>query len=139
MKIKIPFIIIIMFFSALNIYSQVAVIANKSVPDNSLTSAQLTEIFMLNKKTWEDGSKIVVFDLKVKEGTTEKFYESLGKLHADFKKMWMKLQLTGEGSAPAALASEDEVLSKVASTPGAIGFVNSSKANSTVKVLQTIK
>lgn len=139
MKIKIPFIIIIMFFSALNIYSQVAVIANKSVPDNSVTSAQLAEIFMLNKKTWGDGSKIVVFDLKVKEGTTEKFYESLGKLHTDFKKMWMKLQLTGEGSAPAALASEEEVLSKVASTPGAVGFVNSSKANNTVKVLQTIK
>lgn len=139
MKIKIPYIIIIMFFSALNIYSQVAVIANKSVPDNSVTTAQLTEIFMLNKKTWGDGSKIVVFDLKVHEGTTEKFYESFGKLHTDFKKLWMKLQLTGEGSAPTALASEDEVLAKVASTPGAVGFVNSSKANSSVKVLQTIK
>lgn len=139
MKIKILVVIAVIIFSSVNIYSQVAVIANKSVPDNSVTSAQLTEIFSLNKKNWADGSKIVVFDLKVHEGTSEKFYESLGKLHADFKKLWMKLQLTGEGTAPAALASEDEVLAKVASTPGAVGFVNSSKANNTVKVLLIIK
>jgi ABC-type phosphate transport system substrate-binding protein len=55
------------------------------------------------------------------------------------KKLWMKVQLTGEGQPPTGVGSEDEVLSKVASTPGAIGFVSSDKVNGSVKVLLTIK
>lgn len=54
------------------------------------------------------------------------------------KKLWMKQQLTGEGIAPEALGSEDEVLNKVASTPGAIGFIDAKKVNDKVKVLLTI-
>jgi ABC-type phosphate transport system substrate-binding protein len=55
------------------------------------------------------------------------------------KKVWMKLQLTGEGQAPEGLGSDDEVVSKVASTPGAIGYVDAAKVNDNVKVLLEIK
>lgn len=139
MKIKLSIITVFFFFLAENSYSQVVVIVNKSVPDNSLTANQLLDIYSLSKKKWSDGNNIVVFDLKSHEATAEKFYGFIGKSHSDIKKLWMKLQLTGEGSAPAALSSDDEVLSKVASTPGSIGFVGSSKTNNNVKELVTIK
>ena len=44
--------------------AQVAVIANPSVTENSLDANTLLSIYMLNKRNWSDGSRIVVFDLK---------------------------------------------------------------------------
>jgi hypothetical protein len=44
----------------------------------------------------------------------------------------------GEGSPPEPAGSEAEVLSKVAKTPGAIGFVRSDMAGDSVKVLAVI-
>ncbi len=47
--------------------------------------------------------------------------------------------LSGDGQAPDALGSEDEVVNKVASTPGAIGYVSADKAGDNVKILLVIK
>ncbi len=51
------------------------------------------------------------------------FYEELGRTPLEMRKLWMRVQLSGEGRAPVTLSSETEVAEKVASTPGAIGFV----------------
>ena len=134
---KMLIIALVVIFSG-SVFAQVAVIANKSVSDASLDSKKVEEIYSLKLKTWSDGKSITLFAYKSDNGTVEKFYSSMGKSSSDMKKLWMKLQLTGEGTAPEALGSEDEVLNKVASTPGAIGFVDASKVNGNVKVLLTI-
>jgi ABC-type phosphate transport system substrate-binding protein len=130
-------LVIVLFFTVCS-YSQVAVIANKSVGESSITAGKAGEIYSLKVKTWGNGTGIVRYTLKSESETTAKFFGAIGKSSADMKKLWMKLQLTGEGQAPEALASEDEVINKVASTPGAIGFVSASKVNDKVKVLLTI-
>jgi len=50
----------------------------------------------------------------------------------------MRVQLSGNGKAPEALGSDDEVLEKVGATPGAIGFVSAGKVKGNVKVVVTI-
>lgn len=119
-------------------FGQVAVIANKSVADNALTVNKVDDIYSLRAKTWSDGKAIVPITLKNESDVTNKFFSTIGKSFLDAKKAWMRAQLTGEGQAPEGLASDDEVVSKVASTPGAIGFVSSAKVNGNVKVLLTI-
>ena len=52
---------------------------------------------------------------------------------------WMKNMLSGEGDPPEALSSESDMLSKVAKTPGAIGFVSEKIASSDVKILIIIE
>ena len=126
------------FFIAANMSAQVAVIANKSVADSKIDVSKVTEIYLLKAKTWSDGKAIVPFTLKSDNDASNKFFDAIGKSSMEMKKVWMKLQLTGEGIAPEGLGSEDEVLNKVASTPGAIGFVSASKVNDKVKVLLTI-
>lgn len=138
MKINKFLITALLLLITISSYGQVAVIANKSVPENSISQSQLTDIYMLRSKTWSNGSAIVPLTIKTDNNTTNKFFAAVGKSSMEMKKEWMKIQLTGEGMAPEGLGSEAEMLTKVASTPGAIGFVDQSKVTGDVKVLLTI-
>jgi ABC-type phosphate transport system substrate-binding protein len=122
-----------------NSYAQVAVIANKSVPVSSISAGQLTEIYLLHTKTWSNGKAVIPVTLKTDNETSKKFFGTVGKSSMEMKKFWMKAELTGEGQSPAGFGSDEEVLNKVASTPGAIGFVDADKVNDNVKVLMKIK
>ncbi len=129
--------IVLMLYTASS-YAQVAVIVNKSVSASSLSAAKLLDIYSLSTKDW-GGSKVVVYDRKSDDDTKSKFYNYVGKPAAEMKKVWMRVQLAGEGKAPEALASDDEIVKKVASTPGAIGYVSADKVTGDVKVVATIK
>ncbi len=117
--------------------AQVAVIVNKSVGASSLTSAQCAAIYSLDNKTWPNGDKVVVFDSK-NSTTKAKFFGFIGKTDAELKKIWMRVQLSGGGKAPEGLASDEEIVGKVASTPGAIGYVGAAAAGGNVKVVVTV-
>lgn len=137
MKFNTIYMLILILILTISSYAQVAVVANKSVSDGSVNASKLSDIYILKAKTWSNGQGIVLFTLK-DDNTANKCFGSFGKSSAELKKLWMKLQLTGEGQAPEAVGSDDEILNKVASTPGAIGFVNAGKVNDKVKVLLTI-
>jgi hypothetical protein len=118
-------------------YSQVAVIANKNMSMQISSTQQVSDIYTLDIKT-AGSSKLVVFDVKNEE-LKGKLLAAIGKTSADLKKIWMKAQLSGDGNAPEALSSEAEVVTKVASTTGGIGYVSSSNVTPDVKVLYTLK
>lgn len=119
--------------------SQVAVIANKSVPIEEVKQAELLDFYTGDVKRWNDTLPVVVFDLKPKDEIKESFYKYLGKSTSRMKSIWMKNLLSGQGEPPAALQSEEEIVAKVAATPGAIGFVRKEKAGKSVKVLLVIE
>jgi len=118
--------------------AQVSIITNTSSPEMKLDGIKLSNIFSLVITKWENGNKITLFDNSNGDART-KFYNFISKDPITIKKEWLKKQLMGEGKAPEVLGSDSEVISKVASTPGAIGFVSSSSVNNTVKVLLEIK
>ena len=136
MKKIIVLMIILLPVIAFNVNGQVSLIVNKSVNIESLDKSQLLDIFSLTSKKWNDGEKIVVFDLKGDSPAKSAFYDILEKSPNDLKKIWMRKQLTGEGKAPAALSSDYEMLERVATTPGAIGYVAESVANDRVKIIK---
>lgn len=127
-----------LFLLAINIQAQVAVVGNKSVSESSINISQLNDIYSSKVKNWKDGSKIIRFTSKTDDAISDKLFGAIGKSSIDMKKLWMKLQLTGEGMAPEALGSDEEVINKVSSTPGAIGFIDAKKVNDKVKVLLKI-
>ena len=118
--------------------AQVAVIANKSVPWDTLKKSQLLDFYTGDVKSWGNDVRVVVFDLKPKGEVRDAFYEFLGKPSSRMKSIWMKKMLSGEGEPPEALKTEEEMLQKVASTPGAIGFISRAKTNDEVKTLLII-
>ena len=117
----------------------VAVIAHPSVPEKELNKTKLLDIYSGDVKNWSDGRPVVVLDLKPTGDIKETFYKFIGKSPSRMKSVWMKRMLSGEGDPPQAVESEAEMVRKVASTPGAIGFVSRAAVNDTVKTLAIIE
>jgi len=119
--------------------AQVAVISNKSVKAEKISKNEILDFYSGDVKKWEHGEPVVVFDLQERNKVKETFYEFLGKSPSRMKSIWMKKLLSGEGDPPQSLKSDEEMLKKVAETPGALGFVNNEKVNTKVKVLVVIE
>ena len=136
-KLLLLFILIIPGFVG-NVYSQIAVIANKSVPVDSIKKSELLDFYTGDIKKWQDKTPVIVLDLKPKNTVRESFYEFLGKSPSRMKSIWLKKMLSGEGDPPESLNSQEEVLTTVTKTPGAIGFVAQDKTSDKVKTLLII-
>ncbi len=120
-------------------FSQVAVIANKSVPVDTIKKSELLDFYTGDIKKWKDEQPVVILDLKPRGDTKKAFYKFLGKSPSRMKSIWLKMMLSGEGDPPLSMRSEDELLKKVASTPGALGFVSQRRATGDVKTLFLIE
>ncbi len=118
---------------------QVAVIAHKSVPVDSISKSELLDLYTGETSIWRDGEPVVVFDLKENGKTRKTFYKFLGMASSRIKSIWLKRMLLGEADPPESLKSEEELLRKISTTQGAIGFLDRSKPNGTVKILMTIQ
>lgn len=117
--------------------AQVAVVAHKSVPVDALDAATLESFYNLDTNTWSDGSAVTLLDQKSDTATKSAFYEFIGGSAREYKKVWLRKKLSGEGRPPNMCGSDAEVLQKVASTPGAVGYVSASSVTDDVKVIAT--
>jgi ABC-type phosphate transport system substrate-binding protein len=106
-------------------YAQVVVIANKSAPVSKISAGSLLQIYLMKNTKWGDGAKIVVYYSR-QQSICQKMCEFIGMDIVDLRKRWMQMQLSGEGKAPEAVDNDQEMIEKVESTMGAIGYVNAS-------------
>ena len=118
--------------------TDVAVIVHPGVASDTLSKQRLHDYYIGDSRSWSDGMPVVLIDLKRKGAAKRAFYKFLGKSPSRMKSIWMKNMLAGEGNPPEALLSEEEVLEKVATTPGALGFVSVDKTDEGVKTLIVI-
>jgi ABC-type phosphate transport system substrate-binding protein len=115
--------------------ADVSVIANASVKVTEVSSNELRDLFLGDKSALE-GSKAIPVTLS-KGGTHEAFLEQyVGKTDAAFKALWRKQVFTGKGTMPRSFDTEEALVAFVNATPGAVGYVSSSKAGAGVKVLK---
>lgn len=129
--------IIFFIFIAFTTYSfaqEYAIIANKSVSESSIDKGTLAKIMDLNTTTWSNGSKIVIFDYK-DNAAKSSYYSYIGRSENALKKLWLKKKLTEGATTPIQVSDDNEMLNKVASTSGALGYIPASKVNDSVKVL----
>ena len=119
--------------------AQVAIIAHKSVPTDTITRNALLDFYALDIKKWHNGNPVVVKDLQQKGEVRTLFYDYLRKSPSRMKSIWLKKMLSGESDPPEALTSEAQMLKTIASTPGAIGFIAESNVQGDVKRLLVIR
>jgi len=137
MKILIPIVSYFIFWSLCS-FGQVAVIANKDVPADTITKSELIDMYTLEIGLWDSGRNIVVFDLKPKGEVKDTFYNYLGKSTSRMKSIWMKKLLSSGDDPPPAIESESLMLEKIKKTSGAIGYISSAMVDEEVKILVTI-
>lgn len=116
---------------------QISVVANKSVPVDTLEQAELYQLFSGGREYWSSEMRVVIVDLAQKGEVRDSFYNFLGKTSSRMRSIWLRRKLTGEGELPISVENEMLLLKTVAETPGAIGFLSEASAESDgdVKVL----
>ena len=108
---------------------QIAVIVAKTHPAERLSRADLARIYQRRQRFWNNGAKIVPFNLAAEHPIRRQFSVHIfNQSPEDMQDYWDTQYFHGV-SPPYALASEEAVVQFVANTPGAIGYVPASIVN----------
>lgn len=113
--------------------NSVTVLAHNNVNITELTSAQLRKIFSMRQTVWPDGQPITVFVLPSQHPAHHSLCKDILKMFPyQIERIWNKLAYSGLGEKPIEVISEQQMLEKLATTPGAIGYViDSTNLNNT--------
>jgi hypothetical protein len=112
------------------------VIANSSVGASSISVDELKAVFLQEKSSLSDGSRVVPVIAKGGQAHEAFVKQYLGKTEDALMTYYRSLVFTGKGLMPKTLASDAEMLTYVAKTKGAVGYVSSSAGAEGVKVLE---
>jgi ABC-type phosphate transport system substrate-binding protein len=114
------------------------VVVHSSRTLTTATKAQLSDIFLGHTTLWaDDGSRILPVDQVETSPLRQDFSRRVHKRAASaVRSYWLQLMYSGRGVPPIEKATDDEVIAYVASHPGAVGYVTSSKSTDSVKVLR---
>lgn len=120
--------------------AQVAVIVNPKSSLASMTPEQVAAIFMGKSATLPSGATAQPADLPEASAARELFYsKAAGKTSAQVKATWARLTFSGKASPPKELPTAADVKKHVASNPDAIGYIEKSAVDGTVKVVLTVE
>lgn len=118
---------------------EIVIVTHPSVSNiqKNISKNSLRAIFGMRLKTWADGSTIKVFVLSDDDQLHQHFSkEKLNVFPYQLRLAWDRLVFSGMGQSPTKVNSEEEMLEKVADTPGAIGYLRRHSINDTINVLQ---
>jgi ABC-type phosphate transport system substrate-binding protein len=114
--------------------AQVIVVANSSVSADSISKAELRDVF-LGASTSVHGSRVKPVLLKEGPTHTDFVTNYVGRAPVAFIMVWRGLVLSGQATMPKTLDTDAAVVDYVARTPGAIGYVSKGSSHDAVKVL----
>jgi ABC-type phosphate transport system substrate-binding protein len=113
------------------------IVTNPGVNEKTLSKSSLRAIFGMRLHTWPDGTAVRVFVMPDDAPLHAAFSkEKLNVFPYQLRSAWDRLVFSGTGQAPGTVTSPEEMLAKIASTPGAIGYLNKSMTDGRVNVLQ---
>ncbi len=113
------------------------VVTNIEVPEKALSINSLRSIFSMHLKTWPNGTKIRVFVFPDDDRLHKSFSkEKLKVFPYQLRSTWDRLVYSGTGQAPITVNSAEEMLARVANTPGAIGYLWRANISENVNVLE---
>ena len=123
--------------SAQGVDRSLRVVVNKENKLASLTTDDLTRIFLGKKTLWDSGTRIVPVMPEEESPTGELFLSgTLKKSVSQFRAYWKRLLFSGGGAVPKVFRNHDQLLDFVARQPGAIGVVEASAVDDRVRVLE---
>jgi len=123
--------------SAQGVDKSLRVVVNKENKLASLTTDDLTRIFLGKKTLWDSGTRIVPVMPEEESPSGELFLTgTLKKSVSQFRAYWKRLLFSGGGAVPKVFRNHDQLLDFVARQPGAIGIIEASAVDDRVRVLE---
>ncbi|GHC91155.1 hypothetical protein GCM10007320_39910 [Pseudorhodoferax aquiterrae] len=119
--------------------AQVAVVVGAKSGTAAMTAEQVAGIFLGKSNQLPSGAAAAAADLPESAAVREQFYSKVtGKSSAQVKAGWSRLVFSGKATPPKELASAAEVKSFVAANPDAIGYIEKSAVDGSVKVVLNV-
>lgn len=116
--------------------AEVVVVVGAKNPAPSLTREQVSEIFMGKVTAMPGGGNVELLDQADSNPIREEFYSKvIGKSAAQAKAYWAKLAFTGRGTPPRENANSAEIKKALAANPRALGYIEKSTVDDSVRVL----
>lgn len=114
------------------------VVGHLGVSPQALSTAQLQAIFSMRTRTWPNGAPVRVLVLPDNNKLHHAFVAKwLNLLPFQLRRAWDRLVFSGIGRAPETVQTEQEMLTRVAATPGSIGYLSQGLVDASIYVVQT--
>lgn len=114
--------------------SAATVLVHDSVPLDSLSQAQLRNIFTLRQTQWPDGTAVRVIVLPDSASSHQRFSrEQLRLFPYQLNMIWDKHSFSGTGNRPLQVPDANAMLQQLRTVPGAIGYLEQFDADPTIK------
>lgn len=112
-------------------------IAAPASGDNIIPRSTLRAIFGMRMHKWPDGTPVRVFVFKDDAPEHDAFSKQVLQVFPhQLRQSWDRLVFSGLGQYPEQVSSVQEMLDRVAATPGAIGYLRASEVNHNVRILK---
>jgi ABC-type phosphate transport system substrate-binding protein len=110
--------------------SEVVMVVNSSVPVQSVTRSFARAMFGMRVSQWPGDGDAKIFVLPDGHPLHAEFCKKVLDIFPyQLRLAWDRQVFSGTGQAPIEVASEEEMLARIASTPGAMGYLNKGKAD----------
>ncbi|MBB5205991.1 ABC-type phosphate transport system substrate-binding protein [Inhella inkyongensis] len=122
--------------SAFAVQAQVVVVVGAKSPTGNMTADQVSALFLGKSNALPSGAAAALVDQPEASPVYEQFYSKVaGKTTAQVKAAWSRLTFSGKATPPNRLASSADVKKFVAGNPDAIGYIEKSAVDASVKVI----
>jgi hypothetical protein len=122
------------FFHA---YAEPVAIVPRGEVHPTIERKTLRAAFGMTLQVWPDGRPLTVFVFRDDDVLHQQFCRKvLGILPYTLRRNWDRLLFSGAAQAPIAVDNPQEMLRRVASTPGAIGYIEKESTNESVSIVE---
>jgi ABC-type phosphate transport system substrate-binding protein len=124
--------------ATLSAQAQVVVVVGSKSAATALTNDQAAALFLGKSDQIPGVGTALLLDQSESSPIREQFYTKVaGKSGSQVKAAWSRLVFSGKATPPKEIASSAEIKKMVASNANAIGYIEKSAVDATVKVLLT--
>ncbi len=118
-------------------YSEVVVIVSAESPITKLSNDQINRIFLGKVDTFPDQRAATPIDQPEGREIRDEFYDKIvHKVPSQVTAYWARVIFTGDGRPPKLVDGDVAVRQAVAADPSAIGYIDKSKVDRTVRIIQ---
>lgn len=136
LRFRIVLPVLILYLGASSVLFAVELVVNKSVPIDQCTISDVRAIFTTKRREWPNGKPIRTFKLADDHPLHKEFAKNiLLMLPHQIRQIWDRITFSGTGTAPAEVASEQEMREKIADIPDSVGYLDSDPKNENIRVL----
>lgn len=130
---------ILLVFALPVVHGEIVVVVAVDSPLQQLTAREISDIYLGRLKAMA-GEKLLVLDQPRESALRERFFKQVNGM--DLRRLnayWARLQFSGETQPPVSLDDSQSVLYTIRRNRHAIGYVDASAVDKSVRTLLTLK